>query len=308
MQAHFTPGNAVFNHQGKTKIISAGEKYDKAKAIYKTGNMDLLEQFVFGDDIVVQEAYGVIIEDGLAKIDGEYLPSALSSRIVEYVKDGMPYQYLVNFWNRLKENPSRTSVQALFEMLERNLLPILEDGRFLGWKSVRADWKDWHSGRFLNTPGSLLEIPRREVDDNTHLDCSYGFHVGAISYVNNFHNGESRKVVEVAVDPADVVSVPADAGCDKLRVCKYEVLREVTEGFINESNYKTFVPVDEEEEEEEDYDDEYDYDYDEPEDEDEDEESDESSKVDNTCGDSSCCICHPEPENQSGYEPDDTGW
>jgi acyl carrier protein len=49
-------------------------------------------------------------------------------------------------------------------------------------------------------------------------------HVGSLEYAK----GWGQRVVLVEVDPADVVSVPSECSCQKLRCCKYVVLAEYT--------------------------------------------------------------------------------
>jgi hypothetical protein len=65
------------------------------------------------------------------------------------------------------------------------------------------------------------------VDDNPENGCSYGFHAGSIDYAGNF-GGSDRRVVIVKINPEDVVSVPNDCECQKLRTAKYEVVADYT--------------------------------------------------------------------------------
>ena len=115
-------------------------------------------------------------------------------------------------------------------------MPITEDGCFIGWKKVDDNYKDFHSGTVDNTPGKSPEMSRFEVDDNTRLECSVGLHVGSREYVHDFHIGKG-KIVLVKVAPEDVVCVPNNEPT-KVRVWKYEVLRDMTENeFLQNYNY-----------------------------------------------------------------------
>jgi hypothetical protein len=67
---------------------------------------------------------------------------------------------------------------------------------------------------------------RAEVDDDRTRTCSYGFHASAYEYAKNFMTFEG-KMVAVKINPADVVSIPADYGNQKLRCCDYTVMFEV---------------------------------------------------------------------------------
>jgi hypothetical protein len=64
-------------------------------------------------------------------------------------------------------------------------------------------------------------MDRSQVDDDPNNTCSYGLHVGAWDYVKGFNNGV---ILEVEVNPEDVVTIPYDYDSQKMRVCKYKVL------------------------------------------------------------------------------------
>lgn len=230
--------SVTVNVDGHNKIVHKDSPlYVKIVDALKAGDLDSIVG-LFQEEKLVRDVYGIniSIQDGIATIDGEELPSLLSQRLVEFAKEKLPYDYLVAFWNRIKANPSRSSVQEGFDMLERNHHPILPDGRFLAWKAVTSEFKDKRTGKFDNSPGQVVEMPRRNVDDNRGNECSYGFHVGSTEYVRNFGNNDDRYIL-VVVDPADIVSVPTDSNCQKMRVCKYEVLKEISRDEVNAELY-----------------------------------------------------------------------
>lgn len=163
------------------------------------------------------------------KIDGNHvmfddveLPSDLSSRISEMVRKGEDAKPFFNFWERLRKNPSYRSVHQLWNFLKNKNIPLTPDGHFLAYKSVRDDYKDHHSGTFTNKPGTVNEMTRNQISDDSDHECDPGFHVGAIEYARTF--GSGGRVVICKVDPEDVVSVPRDYNGQKMRVCKYEVI------------------------------------------------------------------------------------
>lgn len=155
--------------------------------------------------------------------NGEEIPGNINRRIIEMATRGEDPTPLFRFWGRLQRNPSFRSVQQLFNFLTHEGIPIVEDGCFLAYKSVRSDYRDHHSGMFLNKPGSVLEMPRNKISDDPQVPCHDGFHVGAKSYADSFGAGD-RRIVICKVDPADVVCVPYDESQRKMRVCKYEVV------------------------------------------------------------------------------------
>jgi hypothetical protein len=160
---------------------------------------------------------------------------------------------MIKFMDNLMLNPSKRAVDELYGFLEKHGNPITPDGKFLAYKKVRSDYKDVHSGTTLNKPAELLDgndhvkmsfpmgqkgevtvavvngvtvvsMPRNEVDDDKDRTCSYGLHFCAKDYLGHF-GGE--RVVIVKIDPADVVSIPADYNDAKGRACKYEVVGEI---------------------------------------------------------------------------------
>jgi len=67
--------------------------------------------------------------------------------------------------------------------------------------------------------GVPQKMDRQECDSNPQIDCSYGLHVGATSYVKSFAAGTSSILV-CLVNPAHVVAVP-DYDHSKMRVTEY---------------------------------------------------------------------------------------
>lgn len=78
------------------------------------------------------------VKDDVVYLVGEDnpLPKGLSKKIVAFSKEGLDYQYLINFWNRVQDNPSATSIAELFDCLDRNHHPITPEGYFLAYKAV----------------------------------------------------------------------------------------------------------------------------------------------------------------------------
>jgi hypothetical protein len=67
-------------------------------------------------------------------------------------------------------------------------------------------------------------MPRSLVDDNRSVACSVGLHVGSFHFANGFYGG--GKLLVVKINPRDVVSVPADAGDQKIRVHRYVIVSD----------------------------------------------------------------------------------
>ncbi len=83
--------------------------------------------------------HNVEIKNGLVYYNEEPLHSALTSRILELHADQVPVDSLMKFLCNLMENPSYNSRVQLYEYLERNHVPITEDGCLLSYKYVQSD-------------------------------------------------------------------------------------------------------------------------------------------------------------------------
>ena len=203
-------------------------------------------------DIVDVEKAVATFSDGLVEIkngqvtyEGEIVHGSISKRILEFMSKGLPFQPLVNFLNNLMENPSMQSQKELYDFLEHENLAITSDGHFLAYKAVRSDFKDKYRGTFDNSIGNVVTMQRAKVDDNRARGCSDGLHAGALNYVASYGSVENGdRIVIVKINPRDVVSVPSDCNCEKLRTCRYEVIAEY-EGELIKPLYSSDFSYDE---------------------------------------------------------------
>jgi hypothetical protein len=224
-----------------------------------SANEDELVALVDIETAVASFSDGLVeIKNGKVFYEGEEVHGSISKRILEFMSKGLPFQPLVNFLNNLMENPSMQSQKELYDFLEHELLPITEDGHFLAYKAVRSDFKDKYRGVFDNSVGQVVKMQRAKVDDDRARGCSDGLHAGALNYVAGYGSLESGdKIVIVKINPKDVVSVPSDCNCEKLRTCRYEVVGEY-KGELLKPLYKSDFSDDEYYEDEENLYDEYD--------------------------------------------------
>jgi hypothetical protein len=168
----------------------------------------------------------VSVNDDGVTYQGNPLTGYLANKLHQFFQEGLPVEHYCKFVDNLMANPSMTSRKELYLFLEAADLPITEDGCFIAYKAVNASFRDKHTGNFDNSPGTVLSMLRRNVDDNRDVTCSYGFHAAAYEYAKGFMS-HGDKLVAVKINPADVVSVPSDYKNQKLRCCKYEVLFEI---------------------------------------------------------------------------------
>lgn len=235
---------------GQKTLLSSSPNYKRAIALLKSETWEGMYDLFDARLSIVKWAQGnfQITQNDEVLWNGERIPTCLERRIIDFHNEGLPVKPLLAFWERLQANPSRNSVEQLYTFLEHKNIPIDENGFFYAYKAVRADWKDKHSGTVLNTIGSVPTMPRRNVDDNPANGCSYGYHVGSLQYVASFGSrGCGDHFLICKVDPADVVSVPTDCSYQKVRTCKYEVIREYTDP-LPENMYESCSQHDDEDE------------------------------------------------------------
>ena len=211
----------VVNYGGKPHVIASDDgRYKDVLECIRGGKLENLPNIV---DIEKRfSGDGIELKDGLFIANGEQLPVELQDRIIKFKNAKLPYASLIKFWDNLKKNPSFNARQMLFKFLEHNGHPLTQDGCFIAYRGVTEDFKDKHTGKFDNKPGSVCQMPRNEVDDNPNNTCSNGLHVACFEYAKDF----GPKLVEVKVNPTDVVCVPADYNGTKMRTCKFEVIQE----------------------------------------------------------------------------------
>ena len=192
----------------------------------KTGDVEEFLELHNKGYVIEDWAEGnVRFENGVLYYGDEEVHRVIADRIVSMIKEGFDYQPMVNFLDRLYQNPSYRAVNELYTFLEHRFLPITPEGFFLAYKAVRPDFMDKYSGTIDNSVGQTPTMMRHRVDDNCDVGCSQGLHVGAIDYVKSY-GSHGDKVMICKVDPADVVSVPLDSSHQKVRCCKYEVVGE----------------------------------------------------------------------------------
>jgi hypothetical protein len=231
--------NVVYIHNGEVDQRTVDSKHPNYSQLKKAVNDGAIEEFLellnpakaietYQENGVTQSSGLVVDDNGNVTYLGEELHHVVVDAIKRTLSEGYSIGHLVKFLENLLQNPSKRSVEQLYKFLEQCKLTITEDGCFLAYKCVRENYFDKHSGKFLNTVGAHMEMPRHQVDDDFRNTCSYGFHVGALAYSGpgGYFWSPQDKVVIVKVNPKDCVSVPEDYTCQKLRTCAYDVVSE----------------------------------------------------------------------------------
>jgi len=225
----------VFVFSDGMKVVDKTNPYaNKVIKELRRGNVDRAIDMIDLSTRLTRHTSGKFyLQDGKIMLDGEVLPEALSNRLLQLVDADLPYEPLIKFWDNLKLNPSDESKKDLYAFLEHNGIPITEDGCFIAYKMVTNEFKDMHSGEFDNSVGAIVRMDRDSVDPDRNRTCSTGLHVAAFRYAQGFGDGV---LLEVKVNPMNVVAVPVDYNNEKMRVCEYEVIA-TTEKELDEVLY-----------------------------------------------------------------------
>lgn len=221
--------NIILIIDGKSHTVSKDThiSYPKIVEALKEQDWESLRDLVEPTKAIIDFGNGYVsIVGDTVMWKGQPFHNALSTRMIQMCQDGFPFEPMVRFMENLMENPSKRSVDQLYGFLEKNNLPITEDGYFLAFKRVREDYLDIHSGTIDNSIGEIVEMERNLVDDNPDSTCSTGLHFCSESYLGHFGH-RHQPVMILKINPADVVSIPADYNGAKGRCMRYKVMAEV---------------------------------------------------------------------------------
>jgi len=205
--------------------------YAKVCNALQDGTAEELRALIAGNqrpvDIAAASNNRCFVQDGKVYLDGEEVHNVVADRIAEFAQEGLPFDRLLKFLERMSENPSYRAQTEGYTFLENKGLPLTEDGCFLAYKAVTSDYRDKFTGKIDNSVGQTVKMKRAKVDDNCEKHCSKGLHAGALDYVYWYGRGDDRIII-VKIDPANIVSVPTDCQCQKIRVCEYTVVQDFT--------------------------------------------------------------------------------
>lgn len=231
-----TDNNVSVNYEGESHIVPRTDALaDRLIKAIKEGRTQEIPTLVSAAKRIEIFSKGNFqVKDGRVIVNGQAAPEVLSNKIIRFSNEGLPFQPLLKFAENLQKNPSFRAVNELYQFLDKNDHPITETGNFIAYKRVRSTFKDIHSNTMDNSVGKVVELPRNQVDEDSSRTCSHGLHVANWDYAHlHFASSDSMSdvMLEVEVNPADVVAIPADYNQSKMRVCKYKVLGVVTTPF-----------------------------------------------------------------------------
>jgi hypothetical protein len=247
----------AFREESRDSIYSADSFHPHWNAILgglRTGDPRVWDLFDVAGGVMrsFQQVTDRVAWDGHDVLwDGDPVHDVLAKQLSRALKggDSDTYTALAKFWEKLASNPDEHSREQAYNWLASHDFQITLDGDVVGYKGVNnAGWNGEEvyvstaasgvsgkpSGYVNGVPvpersaipqvvGDVVTMPRAEVEHNPNLTCSRGLHVGDYTYAR----GYGDTVLEVLVNPADIVSVPTDAGGRKVRVWRYTISRVV---------------------------------------------------------------------------------
>ena len=232
---HMTDTTITLTYQGKIRTVNRGT--EMGDEVLKHIRADTLHEIPELIDIAMKISKGdpskrFEVLDGEVYCKGEPVPDVLSKKIVKFLAEKLPIDIFLKFWENLNLNPLDHSKEMLFGFLENAHFPLTPDGCFIAYKNVNANFTDRHTGKMDNSPGAIVKMRREDVSHDPGHACSTGLHVGSYKFAKNFGGAI---LLEVKVNPRDVVSVPNDHSQGKCRCCEYTVIGPI------ESEYKVEV-------------------------------------------------------------------
>ena len=223
--------------KGKPYTTSSGNcNFLQIRQRIADGLFDGIEDLFDAGKAITDYAVGkLVIKGNSVYYNGLPVHGHTVNRILAFMREGLPYQPLLKFLEKLLQNPSARAVEELYKFLENKNMPLTPDGNFLSYKGVsdsfysissgdltllkgKADGKN-NTGHIFNGVGQEVECPRNEVSDNFNDGCARGLHIGSLDYAK----GWGQRMVIVEVNPADVVCIPHN-DVQKMRCCHYKVV------------------------------------------------------------------------------------
>lgn len=228
-----TARNFTFFYEGQSHIATRDHQHYvqiKAAVLADRDPEEILQLFdtkrfilSYSNGLVTIDAEDTVL------IRGQKVSDYIVKKILKMHQEGESFDSLANFANRLLQNPNVEVREDLYKWLENGKLPLFEDGSFIAYKKVQADFYSHHTGKngkVYHGIGERVSMPRAECDPSRYSTCSTGLHFCSYDYLSNFM-GSSGKIIAVRIDPINVTAIPNDYNLTKGRCCEYDVLNEL---------------------------------------------------------------------------------
>lgn len=224
-----------FFFRGRQRSFASDHpNFDEITRSVSTGKVDDVERYIDIATFIAVYTDGKVQfgKDETVRVNGKPVPEYLAHRILQHHKQNLDYMPLVNFAEKLLQNPNKDVREDLYKWIEAGAMPIWPDGDFAAYKLVRSDFTPIHNGPYgqNQAPGQIVEMPRDQCDENRDNTCSRGLHFCSYSYLPVFQDWNGRNgnaVILLKINPTDVTSIPTDYNLSKGRTCRFEVVEEL---------------------------------------------------------------------------------
>jgi hypothetical protein len=184
----------------------------------------------------------VSVANGRVYFDGDEVNDSLTKQIVRFMNEGEDFKPLVNFFEKIADNPNEHSRAQFYAWVQNRKFTIAPDGDILAYKGVYVHPEggfrsvssgtatvngEVQNGQIRQDVGDVVEMPRSEVQHDPQVGCHTGLHAGTWEYASTFVHGSDARLLTVKFSPRDVVSVPTDCEAQKVRVSRYTVVEAV---------------------------------------------------------------------------------
>ena len=226
----------IFHENQVHTLDSTHPKWETVLQAVKDGDLNTAVQLANTKQAIdaLIEGTSIRIENSQVLYQDQPVHSTFADYLMRMYAEGFAIEPLARCLERLMRNPSYRAREQFGAFLEANRLPITDDGCFMAYKRVSEEFKDLHTNSISNQIGTVVSMPRSEVDDDPTRTCSAGLHVCGLEYLKEFYG---EKLVACKVSPEHVVSVPVDYNNSKMRVCQYEVVAELPIGLVKSDRH-----------------------------------------------------------------------
>jgi hypothetical protein len=230
----------VIHNQNVYDISSHEPRFKSVLSLIKKKQFTKLPKYISNEGIfsdVANKNEIFELRDRVLFIENEPVPDMLGTEIIKRYHNQKDLVPLLKFWDSLKKNTDKQTVEDLYSFLKNDGHHILDDGSFVAYRTVDYDFKDIWTKSVKNEIGSTITLDKAKVDANKNNSAGFGLHVATIQKAINFGgwNVGSTKVrlLAVKVFPEDVVvGIDPHNPYAYLRTCRYTILQEITDGNV----------------------------------------------------------------------------
>lgn len=208
--------------------------FQRIRDALDAGDFEALPNLFSLTSAVRNYANGVEVRGGAVFLDGQALGGPIVERILDAINTNRKSDWLINFQRSLLQNPSRRIREQLYAFIEKSeSIGINDAGNIVAYKVVKqygtgdapTTFVSLHDNATRHDLGTVVRMPRHDVDDDPERTCSHGLHACSEGYLSKFGGGSSDWVVAVEIKPENVVSIPIDYDFSKMRCCEYKIIQ-----------------------------------------------------------------------------------